>query len=380
MTEITPIYDLLAEVLKALVDRFGEEIFTDRRRLISLLADHLPEAKREIRVVSSALEEGVPAALANAERHLSGLEMDRQAGRLESGTGLRIDIARQVVRAFAYSMGLGPLPSVYETPSSPGERTTQAPADNWAGLSQPIQSNTSEKRTRTSSGAGSGTGTKTTRKKKPKPTNSITIGNVTVDRKYALMALGAVIIGVALQEQLSGGGDAPQANDNPAVVANNPTENTGYAGELVDRGVPAKSTLESNVGTPTPLSIPSGRRVTTTQVQDMIAKDKSLQLIDVLGNSHTSTIKGSAYMPMGGYGGSFNDNYQQSFSASLRSLFGNKKSVPTVFFCAGAECWESYNALLRAHAAGYTNLYWYRGGLASWGEAGLPMTATPPPR
>lgn len=381
MTGNTPIYDSLADVLKALVERFGEEIFSDRRRLISLLADHLPEAKREIRVVSSAVEEGVPSALTSAERHLSGLEMDRQAGRLEAGTGLRIDIARQVVRAFAYSLGLGPLPSVYETPAA-RKPTEKVPEDDWAGLSQPVNSDTNQQRAQNSSH----TGTTNTRKKKPKPkpANTINIGNFSVDRKYAFMALGAIVIGVGLQEQMSGGGgEMPQpqpVENDPSEITEAPIDNTSYAGELVDRGVRAKSTLESNVGSPTPMSIPVGRRVTTHEVRDMVARGGSIKLIDVLGNAHSNTIRGAAYLPMGGYGGTFNDNYQRSFVSSLRSLFGGKTSVPTIFFCAGSECWESYNAVLRANAAGYTNLYWYRGGLASWATAGLPMEPTPQAR
>ena len=47
--------------------------------------------------------------------------------------------------------------------------------------------------------------------------------------------------------------------------------------------------------------------------------------------------------------------------------------APMVFFCQGAHCWESYNASLRAIDLGYTNVYWYRGGLSSWQEAGLPV-------
>jgi len=40
---------------------------------------------------------------------------------------------------------------------------------------------------------------------------------------------------------------------------------------------------------------------------------------------------------------------------------------------AGAECWESYNAALRALRLGYREVYWYRGGVASWQAAGLPL-------
>lgn len=379
MTENTPIYDSLAEVLKTLVERFGEDIFNDRRRLISLLADHLPEAKREMRVVSSAVDEGVPSALATTERHLSGLEMDRQVGRLEAGTGLRIDIARQIVRAFAYSLGLGPLPSVYEAPPSAAQKPSQAGGDNWAGLSQPVQSETGGQMSNASSRNASTNSQK--RKATQKVVNTIKIGGFTVNRKYAIAALGVFgVIVVGLYDGFGGGDDPTPSGTNDPVVINTPTNNVGYAGELLDRGVAAKSTLESNVGSPTPMSIPVGRRVTTYEVQDLITRDTSIQLIDVLANAHGSTIKNAAYLPSGGYGGNFNDNDQRDFSASLKALFRGNTSKPIIFFCAGAECWESYNAVLRAHAAGYTNLYWYRGGLASWSAAGLPMAPTPPPR
>ncbi|MFZ4122564.1 MAG: rhodanese-like domain-containing protein [Caulobacterales bacterium] len=46
---------------------------------------------------------------------------------------------------------------------------------------------------------------------------------------------------------------------------------------------------------------------------------------------------------------------------------------------AGAACWESYNAVLRAQAAGFTRVYWYRGGLRSWEEAQLPLQSVPQP-
>jgi PQQ-dependent catabolism-associated CXXCW motif protein len=47
--------------------------------------------------------------------------------------------------------------------------------------------------------------------------------------------------------------------------------------------------------------------------------------------------------------------------------------MPLVFFCVNSQCWLSYNASLRAAALGYTNVYWYRGGIESWRAAGLPL-------
>jgi rhodanese-related sulfurtransferase len=35
----------------------------------------------------------------------------------------------------------------------------------------------------------------------------------------------------------------------------------------------------------------------------------------------------------------------------------------------------SYNAALRAIAAGYSNVLWYRGGIEAWKAAGMPVQA-----
>jgi rhodanese-related sulfurtransferase len=45
------------------------------------------------------------------------------------------------------------------------------------------------------------------------------------------------------------------------------------------------------------------------------------------------------------------------------------KSKPTVFFCNGAECWKSYKASRAALAAGFKQVYWFRGGMPEWLKA-----------
>jgi rhodanese-related sulfurtransferase len=46
------------------------------------------------------------------------------------------------------------------------------------------------------------------------------------------------------------------------------------------------------------------------------------------------------------------------------------KNKPTVFFCNGAECWKSYKASRAALAAGFKQVYWFRGGMPEWNKAG----------
>ena len=120
------------------------------------------------------------------------------------------------------------------------------------------------------------------------------------------------------------------------------------------------------------MNLPGGRRITTEELPDIAVKS---MLIDVLDGRGHATIPGSIYMPGGGnYGrGRFNDNLQRNLSNTLARLTNRNADYPLVFFCAGARCWESYNAALRAINMGYRNVMWYRGGLESWKAAKFPV-------
>lgn len=48
------------------------------------------------------------------------------------------------------------------------------------------------------------------------------------------------------------------------------------------------------------------------------------------------------------------------------------KAAPLVMFCNAGECWKSYKGSTAAVKAGYTKVYWFRGGLPEWVAAGLP--------
>ena len=187
------------------------------------------------------------------------------------------------------------------------------------------------------------------------------------------LGVGGVIVLAFGVSQMMGGGGRPQPGNN--VIAS--SGETGFANELVDQGIAAQAELNPNLGSPTPMSIAVGQRVSTTELQRMIQNDPQLVLVDVLAQPHEQTIQGSHWLPSGGSAGSFQDSYQSDFVAGLNQVTGGVTSRPVVFFCAGANCWESYNATLRANAAGYTRLFWYRGGLASWAEARGPMAALP---
>ena len=376
-------FDRLATVLKEIRPRFGVGAFSDRRRVIGLLADKAPDAKREIRVVGTAIDEGIPAALARTERHLVGVEMDRLAGALEASTGLRLDMARQVTRAFAFAMDLGPLPSIYEAagapaPVAPPPPPVTSPGGGWSGVSAPVQPlppsapisqyPPHSQPTQYQTGNSPPMGLAAMPAKKPNMAGRIALG-----------VGGLIVLAVGVSQMMGGGGGGTAGNNvtqpgNEVAVAQG---DPGFAGELVDQGIAAQTELNANLGSPTPLAIAVGQRVTTVDLQRMIQSDPQLVLVDVLAQPHEQTIPGSFWLPSGGSAGSFQDSYQSDFAAGLEQVTGGVRSRPLVFFCAGANCWESYNATLRANAAGFTRLFWYRGGLAAWTESRGAMAPLP---
>jgi PQQ-dependent catabolism-associated CXXCW motif protein len=121
------------------------------------------------------------------------------------------------------------------------------------------------------------------------------------------------------------------------------------------------------------MNLPGARRITT---QEMVQIGLQHLLIDVMDDTgHHLTIPGAVYLPgAGDYGrGRFNDQIQKNFLDLLSHLTRRNADQPIIFFCYGAECWEAYNATLRAINMGFRNVLWYRGVLASWKAANFPL-------
>ncbi len=52
------------------------------------------------------------------------------------------------------------------------------------------------------------------------------------------------------------------------------------------------------------------------------------------------------------------------------------KSTALVIYCNGPECWKSFKESTAAVKAGYTHLYWFRGGLPAWKAAGYKVATS----
>ncbi len=162
-----------------------------------------------------------------------------------------------------------------------------------------------------------------------------------------------------------------------AAVAwpSNPVPAGNLANETTDWNVAQQIVLQRDVGSPTPLTLPGARRITTQELHEIGPQSLLIDVLDESGNH--KTIPSAVHLPgAGNYGrGHLKDGIQKSLSKLLAKLTGNDTGRQIVFFCEGAQCWESYNAALRAIDLGYRNVLWYRGGLESWKAAGLPLVA-----
>lgn len=79
-------------------------------------------------------------------------------------------------------------------------------------------------------------------------------------------------------------------------------------------------------------------------------------VFDVLGG--TETLPGAVAAAWASQEGLLRDQVQQAFVQLLQQQTGGNRRMPLVLYCLSRECWMSYNAALRAIAAGHTNVLW----------------------
>lgn len=118
-----------------------------------------------------------------------------------------------------------------------------------------------------------------------------------------------------------------------------------------------------------PTSIQGGSVVTTQQLVLALANPQHLPqitLVDALGCADHVSIPTARCA-------STSENIAQLLTAAQI-----EQDAPVVFFCHGPDCPNSYVMALSAIQAGWSNVFWYRGGLRAWQSLNGP-TATPTP-
>lgn len=124
----------------------------------------------------------------------------------------------------------------------------------------------------------------------------------------------------------------------------------------------------------TPISHPLAGTVTTKDLHEQIIGPEPPVLIDVLGGKNHRSLPGAVWLKGAGLGGDGGAKSTDArLGAKLEELTNGDRQQSIVFFCLSAECWLSYNAVIRAVRLGYENVHWYRGGTNAWKKAKLPM-------
>jgi len=141
---------------------------------------------------------------------------------------------------------------------------------------------------------------------------------------------------------------------------------------------------------PVPQSVPGAKTVDTKFVQSLVAAKEAV-LLDVyppkgLGPDPLSgvwitpeirqSIPGAHWLPDVGRG-FLEAELEDYFQRNLERLTKQNKNTAVVFFCT-ADCWQSWNASVRAVRWGYTNVHWYPTGTDGWQEHDQPVVTVQP--
>lgn len=112
-----------------------------------------------------------------------------------------------------------------------------------------------------------------------------------------------------------------------------------------------------------PATIEGATTLTAEQVITLILNEPALALIDTrrVEEYVKGHIEGSINLP------------DTDMSPELLASHVEDKNTPVLFYCNGARCLRSSNALLKAKEWGYQQLYWFRGGWLEWREKRLPI-------
>jgi len=133
-----------------------------------------------------------------------------------------------------------------------------------------------------------------------------------------------------------------------------------------------KAMEEEAYDTAAPCRLRGVERIDTAALARMLQEVKRPILVDV---SPDHGMVPGAFALLGA-GVAFDDAKQeaaahQRFEGLIRAAAPDP-TQPLVFYGGARAGWLSANAALRAVQAGYTQVYWYRGGLPAWTAAGLP--------
>lgn len=113
-----------------------------------------------------------------------------------------------------------------------------------------------------------------------------------------------------------------------------------------------------------PETIEGTQRLEAEGLIQLVNQDK----IQIIIDSRISSDRKLGFIP-----GSISLPDTDTSCESLASLIP-QKSDAVVFYCNGPQCRRSDNAVVIAADCGYTNIYWFRGGIEAWRADNYPLS------
>jgi PQQ-dependent catabolism-associated CXXCW motif protein len=155
---------------------------------------------------------------------------------------------------------------------------------------------------------------------------------------------------------------------------------TLFANESVDYGgTPSRVISASQIDTnnrsqvqtmlPLPVAVPGVDTLTTLQLDAFLKKNPRTILVDATNGGQHRTLPGALWMPDLGQVRVGQKELSQIESALAAANGGDLSRPIVVFERSSTYGWLGYHGVLRLLGMGYTNIYWYRGGVDAWHDA-----------
>ena len=123
------------------------------------------------------------------------------------------------------------------------------------------------------------------------------------------------------------------------------------------------STVTASESYTSPESIEGAQKIDAEKLIRLVNQGEARIIID----SRISSDRKLGYIP-----GSISLPDTGTSCESLARIIP-QKSDPVVFYCNGPKCRRSDNAVIIAADCGYTNIYWFRGGIEAWRANNYPI-------
>lgn len=112
-----------------------------------------------------------------------------------------------------------------------------------------------------------------------------------------------------------------------------------------------------------PDSVPGTTKISAEQLIELVQGHPDMVIIDARKGSDRDKgfIEGSKHL------------VNTDTTPETLAKVAPNKAAPVVFFCNGVKCGRSVDSAKLALKAGYSKVYWFRGGWEEWTQKGFPV-------